>query len=58
MPETPLGGALSLWSGFALHLPQTKMLEDLFDDIVVFNKGDRSHRPLASPISRGRALGK
>jgi hypothetical protein len=34
------------------------MLEDLFDDIVVFNKGDRSHRPLASPISRGRALGK
>jgi hypothetical protein len=46
------GRAISLWAGFTLHLPYPKMLQDLFADSFIFNKGDDSHRSLALGTSK------
>ena len=31
-------GRLHLWRGSGLHLPEVKMLEELFDDLPILNK--------------------
>ena len=47
------GGCLHLRWRSGLHLPQPKMLEDLFDHFPIFDEGDDSHLTLAFGSGQG-----
>ena len=43
----------SPWAGAGLHLPQPKMLEDLFNHFPIFDESDDPHLTLAFGIGQG-----
>jgi hypothetical protein len=49
--EGPHLGRLGWRSWF--HFPQAQVLEDLFDDLLLFNKGNDAHLALASRAGEG-----
>jgi hypothetical protein len=52
--EGPHLGRLGWRSWF--HFPQAQVLEDLFDDLLLFNKGNDAHLALASRAGEGGPL--